>query len=89
MTIRATDIHSLTEFTRNAKHYIQQVKTNKSPIAITVNGDSQVVIVDAQTYQKMVDDLDTARTCTLLRSNPAVSEISQPFSMIKNNTNSE
>ncbi len=55
--IRATDIHSLTDFTRNAKAYIQQIKRSKNPIAITVNGDAEVIVQDAESFQKMVDEL--------------------------------
>jgi prevent-host-death family protein len=86
--IRATDIHSLTEFTRNARSYIQQVKANKSPIAITVNGDAQVVVCDAEQYQKMVDEIERARITHTLNagingSGIAVSELNQPFSMVR------
>ncbi len=65
--IRATDIHSLTDFTRNAKHYIQLVKSSKNPMAITVNGDAEVVIQDAETYQQMVDDLERLRFIGAMR----------------------
>lgn len=59
--IRATDIHSLTEFTRNAKTYIQKIKETKNPVAITINGEAEVVIQDAQSYQLMIDELEQAR----------------------------
>ena len=58
--IRATDIHSLSDFQRNAKSYIQQVTQTKNPIAITVNGSAEVVVQDAASYQKMIDDLERA-----------------------------
>lgn len=56
--IRVTDIHSLTDFTRNAKSYIEQIKTTGNPIAITVNGSAEVVIQDAKAYQAMLDELN-------------------------------
>jgi len=49
--IRPSDIHSVSTFTRNAKKLIQQVKETKNPIAITVNGEAEVIILDAATYQ--------------------------------------
>ena len=55
--IRATDIHSLTDFTRNAKSFIRQIGETKSPMAITVNGTAEVVVQDAREYQAMVDAL--------------------------------
>ena len=91
--IRATDIHSLTEFTRNARAYIQQVKNSKSPIAITVNGDAQVVMLDAESYQKMVDELERSRRAAsvvpIVASGLGVSELNQPFSMVRGSGASE
>lgn len=87
--IRATDIHSLTDFTRNAREYIQHIKTSKTPIAITVNGDAQVVVQDAESYQRMVDELEQARAEIAshnLAQSPAIppaADHRQPFSMIR------
>lgn len=73
--IRTTDIHSLTDFQRNAKTYIQQVTQTKNPIAITVNGEAEVVVQDASAYQAMVDELENARLREALRvGEQAISE---------------
>jgi PHD/YefM family antitoxin component YafN of YafNO toxin-antitoxin module len=92
--IRATDIHSLTEFTRNARTYIQQIKGNKMPLAITVNGVAQVVVQDAETYQRMVDELERSRIAVTLNggsSNAGLTQpdLNQPFSMVRGTSNSE
>ena len=65
--IRSTDIHSITEFQRHAKTYIQQVTQSKNPIAITINGAAQVVVQDAASYQQMVDELEQARFVKAIR----------------------
>ncbi|MBS1718575.1 MAG: type II toxin-antitoxin system Phd/YefM family antitoxin [Armatimonadetes bacterium] len=65
--IKATNIHSVTDFTRNAKTYIQIIRETKSPMALTVNGDAQVVVQDAETFQKMVDELDRVRFIAAMR----------------------
>ena len=65
--IRATDIHSLSDFQRNAKTYIQQVTATKNPIAITVNGAAEVVVQDAASYQGMVDRLEKAELLASLK----------------------
>jgi prevent-host-death family protein len=65
--IKATDIHSLTDFTRNAKRYISYVKETRSPLAITVNGDAEVVVQDAQSYQQMIDELEQIRFIEAIR----------------------
>ncbi len=51
----ANDIHSLSDFQRNAKTYIQRLTDTKRPEVLTVNGEAQVVIQDAHAYQEMVD----------------------------------
>ncbi len=66
--IRTTDIHSLSDFQRNAKTYIQQVKATKNPIAITVNGSAEVVVQDAAAYQEMLDRLEQAELVASLRT---------------------
>ena len=65
--IRSTDIHSITDFQRNTKTYVQQVTQTKNPIAITVNGAAQVVVVDAVRYQQMEDELEKARFTEAIR----------------------
>ncbi len=65
--IRATDIHSLTDFTRNAKSYIQHIKETGNPMAITINGDAEVVIQDAVLFQKMCDALSHAKFISAMR----------------------
>lgn len=69
--IRATDIHSLTDFTRNARAYIQQIRESKNPIALTVNGDAQVIVQDAESFQKMIDELDHRRFIAAMRESEA------------------
>lgn len=56
--IRATNICSLTEFTRNAKKVMMVVKETRQPYALTVNGEADVVVQDVESYQAMVDELD-------------------------------
>ena len=49
------NIHSLTEFKRNANSYIETIRRTKAPIVLTVNGEAAVVVQDAIAYQKCVD----------------------------------
>jgi len=73
--IRATDIHSLTEFTRNAKRFVTEVKASRKPLALTVNGEAELVVQDVRSYQLMVDELERMRLITAIRaSEMAVSE---------------
>ncbi len=87
--IRTTDIHSLTDFTRNAKAYIRRIKDTKNPMAITVNGDAQVVVQDAESFQSMVDELERVRFIAAMRESEAavrdgqVQDIDQAFLEIR------
>ena len=89
LMIRATDIHSLTDFTRNAKTYIQHIRESKNPMAITINGDAQVVIQDAESFQRMVDQLEHARFMAAMRESEAavreghVEDLDEAFSGIR------
>lgn len=87
--IRATNIHSLTDFTRHAKTYIEQITKSKDPMAITVNGSAEVVVQDAESYQQMVDELEHTRFIAAMRESEAavragqVEDVAQAFSRIR------
>lgn len=59
--VRATDIHSMTEFQRNVKAFLGMLKKSKQPVVLTVNGKAEVVVQDAEAYQAMIDELESAR----------------------------
>lgn len=50
-------IHSLTDFLRNHKEHITRLKETKRPEVLTVNGKAELVLIDAETYQQMADQL--------------------------------
>lgn len=54
------DIHSLSEFQRNAKGFLHRMKQDRAPIVLTVNGRAEVVVQDAESYQQMLDRLERA-----------------------------
>ena len=51
-------IHSLTDFLRNYKVHIAQLKETRTPEVLTVNGRAEVVILDTETYESMVEQLN-------------------------------
>ncbi|MCL1475939.1 type II toxin-antitoxin system Phd/YefM family antitoxin [Argonema antarcticum] len=61
------DIHSLTDFQRNAKQYIQRTKETQQPLVLTVNGKAEVVVQDALAYQKLLDRLEYAESVAAIR----------------------
>ncbi len=52
MTI-LTNSHSLTDFQRNARSFIEGLNETKEPMLLTVNGKVQAVLVDPTSYQQL------------------------------------
>lgn len=56
--IHLADIHSLTDFQRNAREHIQRLKETGRPEVLTINGKAEIVVQDAASYQKLLELLD-------------------------------
>ncbi|MFN6566952.1 type II toxin-antitoxin system Phd/YefM family antitoxin [Dendronalium sp. ChiSLP03b] len=56
------DIHSLTEFKRNTTEFLQRIKQTKHPLVLTVNGKAELVVQDAESYQKLLDAVELLET---------------------------
>jgi prevent-host-death family protein len=59
--VNLQNIHSLTEFKRNANSYIETIRSTKAPIVLTVNGEAAVVVQDAIAFQEILDRLTAAQ----------------------------
>ncbi|MDY6785624.1 MAG: type II toxin-antitoxin system Phd/YefM family antitoxin [Cyanobacteriota bacterium] len=55
--INLQDIHSLTDFKRNASRYIERIQETKAAMVLTINGEAAAVIHDAQSFQHLLDRL--------------------------------
>jgi prevent-host-death family protein len=53
--INLENIHSLTDFKRNASNYVEQVRETRSPLVLTVNGKAAVVVQDATAFQALLN----------------------------------
>lgn len=58
--IQLTDIHSLTDFLRNHKEHIERLKLAGRPEVLTVNGKAEIVVQDADSYQRLLDAVEHA-----------------------------
>ncbi|MEI8282824.1 MAG: type II toxin-antitoxin system Phd/YefM family antitoxin [Armatimonadota bacterium] len=65
--INLTNSHSLTDFQRNAKGFIDGLNETKEPVLLTVNGKVQAVLVDPSTYQAMESKLEKERFLGAIR----------------------
>ena len=61
------DIESLTAFKRNTSEYVKKIKKSGNPLVLTVNGKAEIVVQDAESYQRMLEVLDRAETIEALR----------------------
>ncbi|QUY42492.1 type II toxin-antitoxin system Phd/YefM family antitoxin [Acaryochloris marina] len=54
----ARDINSLSNFKRNTQVFVQQLKESGSPVVLTVNGVSELVVQSAESYQALLERLE-------------------------------
>jgi len=54
------EIRSVTEFQRNIKGCLGELKEKKSPMVLTINGRAELVVQDAESYQELLDRLERA-----------------------------
>ena len=50
-----TDIQPLTTFRRRSAQFLKQIKKNKRPVVLTVNGKAAAVIQEPEAYQRLLD----------------------------------
>lgn len=65
--ISLKDIESLTAFKRKTNEYVKKIKKSGNPLVLTVNGKAEIVVQDAESYQRMLEVLDRAETIEALR----------------------
>ena len=53
-TVDLRNIHSLTDFKRNANAYVEQLQATKLPLILTVNGKAAVVVQKAGAFQSLI-----------------------------------
>ncbi len=76
--VKLADIHPLTGFLRDHKSHIERLAATGRPEVLTVNGTARVVVQDIESYQKMLDDLDAAKTHGILRDRLASLDRGEP-----------
>lgn len=50
-------IHPMSDFVRNPKAHVKRLKETKTPEVLTVNGRAEVVVLDTETYERLVERL--------------------------------
>ena len=52
------DIQSLSTFKRDTAKLVRQLKKTGQPVVLTVNGKAELVVQDAESYQKLLEAKD-------------------------------
>ncbi len=60
-------INSLSNFKRNTAEFMQQMKETGQPIVLTVNGKAELVVQDAESYQKLLELVERLETIAAIR----------------------
>src|ERR1035438_10773667 len=68
------EIHPLTDFLRNHKAHVTRLKETHAPEVLTVNGKAEIVIQDAESYQRMTDRLHHMETVAAIQEGMASAE---------------
>lgn len=55
------DIHPLTDFKKKTPEFLRQLKETGEPIVLTINGKAELVVQDAESYQKLLDLAEEAK----------------------------
>ena len=59
--IQVRDIYSLTDFQRNAREHAKRLEKTGRPEVLTVNGRAKLVVLDAERFQEILDELEETR----------------------------
>jgi PHD/YefM family antitoxin component YafN of YafNO toxin-antitoxin module len=65
--IDLSNIRSLSDFQRNTKQHLKQLKKSGAPEVLTVNGQAEVVVQSAVGYQKLMEAADLNESIQILR----------------------
>lgn len=56
------DIDSLTAFKRNTNQYVKRLKKSRNPLVLTVNGKAELVVIDAKSFQDILEKIEYAES---------------------------
>jgi prevent-host-death family protein len=60
IVIQPPEVATLSDFTSNATEAIERLKETGQPQVLTVNGQAEAVVLDVESYQRLLDLADRA-----------------------------
>jgi prevent-host-death family protein len=68
------DIQPLTDFKRDTGRFMRQLKETGDPVILTVNGKAELVVQDAESYQRLLEMRDHLEAILDIRESEAAFE---------------
>lgn len=65
--LNISDINSLSDFKRNTAQFVRRMKLSRRPIVLTVNGKAELVVQDAESYQRLLELAEYEETVAALK----------------------
>jgi len=65
--LNVRQIHSMSDFRRNHKAPVARLKETSAAEVLTLNGRAEVVVLDAESYQQLVDRIRNMEAITRIR----------------------
>lgn len=75
------DIHSLTDFKRHTVDFVKQLKKGRRPLVLTVNGRAELVVQDAESYQKLLEMTESFAAVSAVQEGLAQAERGEGLSL--------
>src|SRR3954471_14190716 len=63
----ARDIHPLTDFKRHTAEFLTQLRATGQPLVLTINGEAEIVVQDAKSYQRLLALAERLETIEAVR----------------------
>ncbi len=61
------DIDSLSNFKRDTSRFVKRMKKSGSPVILTINGKAELVVQDAESYQRLMRFAEEIESLEMLR----------------------
>jgi PHD/YefM family antitoxin component YafN of YafNO toxin-antitoxin module len=58
----------MSDFVRNPKAHVARMKQTRTPEVLTINGRAEVVVLDTETFENLMDRLQSMETMASLRA---------------------
>lgn len=65
--IEVAESFTLKDFQRNPAECINRLKQTRQPIELTVNGQAEVVMFDAQSFRQMLETIENTETLEAIK----------------------